>query len=62
MSSGGHRPNSGRRADEGKRVTYTVRILPKTKETLQLMKAAGIKISQVLDDAAAAWSANNSPR
>ena len=49
MSRGGARPNAGRKAVNGKRVTVTARVLPETKETLREMKAEGISIGRILD-------------
>ena len=55
MSRGGARPNAGRKAPDGKRVTVTARVLPETKATLQDMKAQGISLGRIIDSIAQAW-------
>lgn len=55
MSRGGSRPNSGPKAPDGKRVTYTCRVLPATRDTLREMKEAGIRIGVILDSVAISW-------
>lgn len=59
MSWGGARPNSGRKAVEGKRVTVTARVLPETKETLRKMKDEGIGIGVLIDRLASGWRERN---
>lgn len=55
MSRGGARPGAGRKAEGGKRVTYTCRVLPSTRDTLREMKGAGIRIGVILDSVAISW-------
>ena len=55
MSRGGARPNAGRKADGGKRVTYTCRVKPATREIIREMKAAGISIGDLLDKECFIW-------
>ena len=55
MSRGGARPNSGPKAPDGVRVTYTCRVLPSTRDTLREMKEAGIRIGVILDSVAISW-------
>ena len=49
---GGARPGAGRKRTDGKRVTVTARVSPRTKEVLKAMKAEGMGIGKILDDAA----------
>jgi len=49
MSRGGARPGAGRKAPDGRRVTITARVLPKTKEILKRMRAEGKSIGRMLD-------------
>lgn len=60
MSRGGARPNAGRKAENSKRVTYTCRVLPRTKDTLREMRAKGISIGALLDNEALIWKLKNS--
>ena len=55
MSRGGARPGAGRKAVDGAKVTYTVRVTPATREVLRSMKASGISISLLLEGIAEAW-------
>ena len=55
MSSGGARPGAGRKAVNGKRVTYTCRIKPETREILREMRAAGVSIGDLLDKECFIW-------
>ena len=55
MSRGGARPNAGRKAPGGKRVTYTVRVKPATREIIREMKAEGISIGDLVDKECFIW-------
>ena len=55
MSRGGARPGAGRKAVDGKRVTYTCRVKPATREILREMRAAGVSIGDLLDKEAFIW-------
>ena len=55
MSRGGARPNAGRKAVDGLRVTYTCRVKPATRETIREMKEAGISIGDLLDKECFIW-------
>ena len=55
MSRGGARPGAGRKAVNGAKVTYTVRVTPRTRETLREMKAEGVSISRIVEGIAEAW-------
>lgn len=55
MSRGGVRPGAGRKAADGRKVTYTVRVTPRTRETLQAMRADGCLIGEILEAAARNW-------
>ena len=59
MSRGGARPNAGRKAVDGLRVTYTVRVKPATREIIREMKAAGISIGDLLDKECFIWKLKN---
>lgn len=55
MSRGGARPGAGRKAVGGAKVTYTVRVTPRTREILREMKDEGISISRVVEGIAETW-------
>ena len=55
MSRGGARPNAGRKAVDGLRVTYTVRVKPATREIIREMKAEGISIGDLIDKECFIW-------
>ena len=55
MSRGGARPNAGRKAIDGKRVTVTARVKPDTLTILREMRASGISIGDLLDKEAFIW-------
>jgi len=55
MSRGGARPGAGRKAPDGKRVTVSARVLPRTKEILAEMKAEGSSLGRIIDSIALAW-------
>ena len=59
MSRGGARPNAGRKAVDGLRVTYTVRVKPATREIIREMKAEGISIGDLLDKECFIWKLKN---
>ena len=55
MSRGGARPGAGRKAPDGKRVTYTCRVKPETRDTIREMKAEGSSLGRIIDSIALAW-------
>jgi hypothetical protein len=55
MSRGGARPGAGRPQKADRRVTYTVRVTPETRETLREMRAQGCLIGEILEAAARNW-------
>lgn len=55
MSRGGARQNAGRKAVDGKRVTYTVRVKPATREIIREMRAAGVSIGDLIDKECFIW-------
>lgn len=55
MTSGGARPGAGRKAIDGKRVTYTVRVKPATLEIIREMKAEGVSIGDLIDKECFIW-------
>lgn len=55
MSRGGARPNAGRKAEDGKRVTVTCRVKPATREIIREMRAAGSSLGRIVDSIASAW-------
>ena len=55
MSRGGARPGAGRKAVNGAKVTYTVRVTLITREILREMKAEGISISRIVEGIAETW-------
>ena len=59
MSRGGARPNAGRKAVDGLRVTYTCRVKPATRGIIREMKAAGISIGDLLDKECFIWKLKN---
>ena len=59
MSRGGARRGAGRKAEGGKRVTYTCRVKPATREVIREMKAAGISIGDLLDKECFIWKLKN---
>ena len=59
MTRGGARPNAGRKAIDGLRVTYTCRVKPATREVIREMKAAGISIGDLLDKECFIWKLKN---
>jgi len=55
MSRGGARPGAGRKAPDGRRVTYTVRVKPATREIIREMRAAGVSIGDLIDKECFIW-------
>ena len=62
MSRGGARPGAGRKAPDGKRVTYTCRIKPETRDTIREMKATGVSIGDLLDKECFIWKLRQDAR
>lgn len=51
MSSGGRRPNSGRKAEGGEpKVTVTFRVTPAAKERMKGLKDKGVLIGKLIND------------
>ena len=52
MAQGGSRAGAGRKASsEGRRVSFSCRVLPSTREAIRMLKDRGVPIGEIVDRA-----------